>query len=99
MSYAVDMDGDEESYIPLPGPRNAGRLGTFAQVDFRASREFAVRRGRLTAFFEVTNATNRDNPCCIDYDIDEDAGGEAFLDRTVDHWLPLLPAVGLHWSF
>ncbi|HEX9721352.1 MAG TPA: hypothetical protein VGA59_16665, partial [Ramlibacter sp.] len=89
----------EEIYTPLPGPRNAERLGTFAQVDFRISREFAVRRGQVTAFFEVTNATNRDNPCCIDYDIDEDHSGEAFLDRTVDYWLPLLPAVGLHWAF
>jgi hypothetical protein len=99
LSYTSEEEGDEEIYTPLPGPRNAERLGTFAQVDFRISREFAVRRGQLTAFFEVTNATNRDNPCCIDYDIDEDAAGEAFLDRTVDYWLPLLPAIGLHWAF
>jgi hypothetical protein len=47
----------------------------------------------------VTNATNRDNPCCIDYDIDENPDGEIFLDTTVDHWLPLIPAVGLLWTF
>ncbi len=99
MSFAVEEEDDEEIYLPLPGPRNAERLGTFAQVDFRISREFAVRRGVLTAFFEVTNATNRNNPCCIDYDIDEDAAGNPFLDRTVDYWLPLLPAVGVHWAF
>ena len=90
---------DEPVYFPIPGPRNAERLGTFAQVDFRVSREITVSRGRLSAFFEVTNATNRRNDCCIDYDIDEDAAGNAFLDRTVDQWLPLIPAFGIFWEF
>lgn len=90
---------DEPVYFPIPGPRNAERLGTFAQIDIRVSRQLAVRRGRLSAFFEVTNATNRRNPCCVDYDIDEDDDGNVYLDRTVDHWLPLIPAVGLFWEF
>ena len=94
-----EEEPDEDIYLPVPGPRNAAQLGTFAQVDFRVSREFAVRRGRLSAFFEVTNATNRDNPCCLDYDIDENPDGEIFLDTTIDHWLPLIPAVGLLWTF
>ena len=91
--------GDEPVYFPIPGPRNAEQLGTFAQLDIRVSRQVAVRRGRLSAFFEVTNATNRRNPCCIDYDIDEDDDCNVYLDRTVDHWLPLIPAVGLFWEF
>jgi len=90
---------DEPVYYPIPGPRNAERLGTFAQLDFRVSREIGVRRGRLSVFFEVTNATNHQNDCCIDYDTDEDADGNVFLDRTVDPWLPLIPAVGIFWEF
>jgi hypothetical protein len=101
MSYlAVPGDDAEDAiYLPVPGPRNAAQLGTFAQLDFRISREIPVRRGSLSVFFEVTNATNRDNPCCVDYDIDENPTGEIFLDSTVDHWLPLIPAVGLLWTF
>ncbi len=92
-------DEDDDIYIPIPGPRNAGQLGTYAQLDFRISREFPVRIGRFSAFFEVTNATNRKNQCCVDYDIDEDENGNVFLDRTVEHWLPIIPAVGIFWEF
>jgi hypothetical protein len=92
-------DEDEEIYLPVPGPRNAIQLGTFAQLDFRISREYPVRIGRLSAFFEVTNASNRKNDCCVDYDIDDDDDGNVFLDRTVEHWLPIIPAVGIFWEF
>ena len=90
---------EEPVYFPIIGPRNAERLGTFAQLDFRVGREIPVRHGRMSAFFEVSNATNRRNDCCVDYDIDEDAEGKVYLDRTVDHWLPLIPAVGIFWEF
>lgn len=100
LGVAPPEEGDDEPvYFPIPGPRNAERLGTFAQLDFRVSRDIAVRRGRLSLYFEVTNATNRRNDCCIDYDIDEDAEGNVFLDRTVDHWLPVIPAIGVFWEF
>ena len=94
-----DEDDDESEYFPIPGPRNAEQLGHFASIDFRISREFDVPRGRLSAFLEVTNATNRKNPCCIDYDIDEDDDGNVFLDKTVDYWLPIIPAIGILWEF
>lgn len=90
---------DDDIYLPAPGPRNALNHGTFAQLDFRISREYPVRIGRLSAFFEVTNLTNRKNDCCVDYDIDEDDDGNVFLDRTVEHWLPIVPAVGIFWEF
>ena len=99
MSFTVMEEDDEEIYIPEPGPRNAERFDTFAQIDFRVSRKFAVRRGELSVFFEVTNATNRKNQCCADYDIEEDDQDNVFLDRAIEDWLPLLPAVGVHWTF
>ncbi|MBT8074153.1 MAG: TonB-dependent receptor, partial [Xanthomonadales bacterium] len=94
-----EEDDEDYTVLPVPGPRNAEQLGTFAQIDFRVSREFEVSRGRLSAFFEVSNLTNRDNPCCVDYDIDEDENGEVFLDRAVENWLPIIPAIGIFWEF
>jgi outer membrane receptor protein involved in Fe transport len=94
-----DEEDGEYEYIPVPGPRNTEEFGTFAQLDFRVSREFPVRTGRLSAFFEITNATNRKNECCIDYDIDEDDEGNVFLDKSVEHWLPIIPAIGIFWEF
>ena len=54
------------------GRRNALRLGGFASLDLRASRSVPLRVGALDVFFEMSNATNRDNPCCVDFDLEED---------------------------
>ncbi len=99
MAYNEAEEDGETVYIPVPGPRNAEQYSTFAQLDFRVSRAFEMRKGRLSLFFEVTNATNRMNPCCSDYDIEEDDAGNVFLDYSQEEWLPILPAIGLHWSF
>ena len=106
MDYSVlpgaieeDEEEAEDIFLPVPGPRNAEQLGTYAQIDFRISREFKVKHGRLSAFFEVTNATNRNNPCCLDYDIEEEEDGTFFFDRSVEYWLPIIPAVGIFWEF
>ena len=98
-SMSLGYDPEEDEYFPVPGVRNAERLGTFASVDFRISRAYAAGNGTVSAFFEVTNATNRQNDCCVDFDIDDAADGTVVLDRTVDHWLPLIPAIGLLWEF
>lgn len=95
----LGFDEDEEEYFPIPGPRNAERLGTFATLDFRIARKFPVRIGRLSAFLEITNATDRNNECCIDYDIEEDEDENVFLDVSVEHWLPRIIAVGILWEF
>ena len=61
----------------------------------RLSRRFQLRKGSLLAFIEVSNATNRRNVCCLDWDIsDEDE-----LEHSEDYWMPLLPAIGVLWEF
>ncbi|HSC15898.1 MAG TPA: TonB-dependent receptor, partial [Gammaproteobacteria bacterium] len=55
--------GETTSVIGL---RNALELGSFASVDLRASRTLTLRVGSLDVFIEVSNATNRQNPCCVD---------------------------------
>ncbi len=96
---SLGFDEAEDEYVPVPGPRNAAQLGTFASLDFRINREFPVRHGRLSGFFEVTNTTNRRNECCFDFDLDEDENGNIFLDAVVEQWLPAIPAIGILWEF
>ena len=87
----------------MPGPRNALNYGTFASIDMRLSRRFDVRRGSLLAFIEISNISNRSNECCLDWDLlDEESGGEedvVELERGVELWMPLLPAIGILWEF
>jgi hypothetical protein len=94
----IDEDG-EPVFIAVPGPRNALNLDTFASVDLRVSRQFELRKGRLTAFLEISNATNRRNQCCVDWDLAENGSGSESLERGLDYWLPLIPAVGVLWEF
>ena len=85
-------------FVAVPGLRNSGNHNTFASLDFRVSRTFDVRRGSLTAFFEISNLTNRRNRCCRDWDIDGE-DGELELEHSNDYWLPVLQAVGILWEF
>jgi len=83
----------------IVGPRNAARYGYFGSIDLRISREFAVSRGSLTAFVEVTNALDRRNPCCTDFDYEVAADGSVVLEQELRHWLPLVPSIGVLWKF
>ena len=95
----VDDEGEPE-FVAIPGPRNDLRLHTFASLDFRMSRRWKLKRSSLMAFLEVSNLTNRRNECCYDYDIEEDEDtGEEYFERSLDFWLPLMPAVGILWEF
>jgi hypothetical protein len=98
----VEDDVDEEGepiYTAVAGPRNAQNLATFASVDLRVSRQFELSKGKLMAFLEISNATNRRNECCVDWDLAEDGSGGEPLERGLDYWLPLVPAVGVLWEF
>lgn len=89
----------EPTFVAIPGPRNAERLGTFASVDARISRRFRVGKGTITAFLEVSNVFDRKNLCCRDYDFEEDADGNEVFELSDDYWLPRLPAIGFLWEF
>jgi hypothetical protein len=85
---------DEAGAIGVTG-RNQLRHDTFASVDVRISRDIEVRRGELTAFLDVTNVLNRDNPCCTEYRLD----AQNELASRKGNWLPLLPSLGFVWRF
>ncbi len=95
----VDDEG-EPNFVVVAGPRNVERLRSFGSLDLRVSRKWKLRRGSLMAFLEVSNLGNRSNECCLDWDLEEDeVTGEDVLERGVDYWMPLLPAVGVLWEF
>ena len=92
-------DSASEKLLPVPGPRNSERFSPYATLDFRVSRSFDVNLGTLSVFLEVLNATNRKNPCCVDYGIEEGPDGGPVLERNVEYWLPIVPSIGLNWRF
>ncbi len=95
----VDEDG-EPVFVATPLPRNDVRLRTFTSFDFRVSRTWQLERSTLMAFLEITNLFDRKNECCYDYDFEEDElTGEDVFERSLDYWLPLMPAIGVLWEF
>jgi hypothetical protein len=60
------------------------------------TRAFALRRGELSAFLELTNALDRDNECCVEYEVDVD---ESTLELSRLDYLPRVPSLGFVWVF
>lgn len=79
--------------------RNRSRFAAFNSLDFRVTRVFALSRGVLDVFVEVTNATQRENPCCIQYEPRAGANGTTVYTRDLDSWLPLVPSAGVLWRY
>lgn len=81
------------------GDRNGARFGDYATLDFRVGYKKPLGDNVLHLFFEVSNATNRQNLCCADFDIETNDLGQRFVEKEYDYWLPLLPAVGFLYEF
>ncbi len=77
------------------GLPNAAEFAPFHTLDIRISRNLVLTRGTLTAFLEVSNLYNRQNPCCTEYSLAAD-GNLAAAPR---NWLPLVPSLGVVWRF
>ncbi len=84
---------------PRLGVRNSARLGGYASVDLRVSREFPLSVGRLLAYAQVTNLLNRRNPCCREIDLPDAGSGSANLETDPLQAYPAIPALGVQWEF
>jgi sodium/pantothenate symporter len=60
---------------------------------------FDARYGELTAFLELSNLLDRANPCCIEYSVTSPPSGAPTLIAKQEHWLPLIPSLGVIWRF
>jgi len=97
---SVTLDtSDPSSPIISFTERNRMRYSYFATLDMRVRYTAPVRVGKLTYFFELSNATNRENQCCVDFDVNSNIPNPPLLELEEKYWLPLTPAVGVLWQF
>jgi hypothetical protein len=85
--------------IVVAGERNAIRLGNVRRLDARVSRDFDAGVGALRFFIEVTNLTNRDNPCCLVYEPVTSLSGAASLAVRERSRVGSTGNVGVLWQF
>jgi hypothetical protein len=79
--------------------RNRARLSDYNTLDARITRTFALPRGALDVFIEVSNATSRENACCVKYEVTRNPDGSLSYSREEDSWLPLVPSAGVLWRY
>jgi outer membrane cobalamin receptor len=87
-------------YSATLGPRNAERFDDYLRFDLRASRSFQLSHGRLDLILEVINLLNRENQAYVEgfgLQGTPDGGVEMSLER--EGFLPLIPTVGIRWTF
>jgi outer membrane receptor protein involved in Fe transport len=87
--YLTSPIGTAPGTIVLEG-RNSGRWSNYFTFDLRGSWHWLVRGGELTSMLEITNSTNRANPCCAS--IDGASAGQPVV--STDDWLPLIANLG-----
>lgn len=100
LSFDVSQ-GDNGTIVDIDiGRRNSQRLPSYTRLDMRLSRTTLLSNGELTYFFEIYNALDADNPCCLDDVYVYPTGSGTFgTYLAYDNWLPLLPSFGISWTF
>ncbi len=96
---SLNSSSDPTAPVVVFDERNASRYGDFVTLDLRADYKWPLPVGTLSWFLEISNVTNRNNPCCVDFDLGEDGNGSVILDKETEYWLPIIPATGLLWEF
>lgn len=85
-------DADADTYRPVVDPSVRRRTPAFFQLDLRADKRWTYRSWILSAYLEVQNATNRENPEGAAYNYDYSQQG----------WmtgLPLFPSFGIRAEY
>jgi outer membrane cobalamin receptor len=98
-SELVNIPGQGQVPVLVPGPRNGAQMGAYQRIDLRANRDVPLRSGKLSYYLEVTNLLNRKNPCCVEGSHVETHDGQSTLVFEQSNWLPMLPSFGLQFEF
>ncbi len=82
-------DSDTDTCAPrLAGDTNSARLPSFHQLDLRVDRNWTFDLWKLTAYLEIQNAYNRQNPEGVQYNYD-------YSDSLFISGTPVIPSFGL----
>jgi hypothetical protein len=79
-----------------PGSRNTRRWSDFYSLDLRASWTWQFAQSEFSMVLDVTNATNRDNECCLLF---QPASAPLTLQPDVEHWFPAIVNIGFTYRW
>jgi TonB family protein len=90
--YGSTYDADYNNYDPISGTPRSVRRQTFTQLDLRAERTWTFDAWRFSAYLDVQNVYNAQNPEATVYDY-------RYKDSGPIRGLPILPVIGLKGRF
>jgi hypothetical protein len=79
-------------YGAILGQTNAGRLPVFHQLDLRVDKQWYRKRAIFTAYLDIQNVYNRQNPEAIVY-------GPDFREEVGVVGVPIFPTLGFRIDF
>jgi TonB family protein len=82
------FDAQANLYVPIPALPWSRRLPDFLQLDVRVDKRFVFDAWSLTAYLDVQNVTNRQNPEALFYNFN-------YAESAFVYSIPILPTVGL----
>lgn len=88
----ADFDATAGSYACRSGAIHSERLPAFHQLDVRFDKTWTTSFGRITAYLDLMNAYNRQNPEALRYNYN-------YTRKTYDTGVPILPNIGLRGEF
>ncbi len=94
----LSVDENDPTQLLL-AERNAAVYRDFNSVDARFGRRFTTARGEIELWFQLNNALDRDNACCVEYDVTRAPDGTLQIEEDIESWLPLIPGIGVRYTW
>jgi len=91
-------DGSTRYHVEY-GQLYGARLPSYHRLDMQLSRHIYFSKSQLTLFLAVINLYNRDNVRNIKYSVRRDPDDNLYLLEQKGYWFPLLPSVGVSWTW
>ncbi len=93
----VTTDINGNNYFDIqPAELMGRRFKDYHRLDIRASRNYIIGKGKLTAYFEVLNVYGRENIRVYEYDIIYDVtSGQYILAPDPEKWFTIMPMIGI----
>jgi TonB family protein len=85
-------DADRDEYVPIFGKNNGDRLPLFHQLDLRVDKRWVFDNWMFSAYFDIQNTYNRQNPEHYDYNFD-------YSERDEGTGMSFLTIVGMRAEF
>jgi outer membrane receptor protein involved in Fe transport len=85
-------NSDRSAYEPILGATNSERMPPFHQLDLRIDKKWVFENWIFTAYLDIQNATNRQNPEGYQYNYDS-------TEKHVRAGLPIIPVIGIKGEF